>query len=125
MQWSPVLERLIIDDKLAKIDLKNSALNQTTGPYYLREGIVDPVKDGVVLLETEQIYPFPMSGSEKRKAEQNPYVMRTSTPNSIQVKEGMWLQKDALKLLQENRERNGRIKPLALYQVGLGGTWSI
>ena len=125
MQWSPVMERLVIDSKLAQIDLNEKLINQTTGPYYLREGIVDPVADGVVLLETEQIYPFPMSGSDKRPAEVNPFVMRQPSENSIEVRAGMHLQKDALATLQASREQAGRIKPLALYQVGLGGTWSV
>ena len=125
MQWSPVMERLVIDSKLAEIDLNEKLINQTTGPYYLREGIVDPVADGVVLLETEQIYPFPMSGSDKRPAEANPFVMRQPSENSIEVRPGMHLQKDALATLQASREQAGRIKPLALYQVGLGGTWSL
>lgn len=124
-QWSPVMERLVVDTKLAEIDLKEKLINQTTGPYYLREGIVDPAADGVVLLETEQIYPFPMSGSDKRPAEANPFVMRQPSENSIEVRPGMHLQKDALATLQASREQAGRIKPLALYQVGLGGTWSV
>ena len=125
MQWSKVLERLVIDSELAKIDLDNAAINQTSGPYYLRTGIVDPVADGVVVLETEQIYPFPMTGSERRPAEVNPFVMRQPSENSIEVRPGMYLQKDALPTLQASREQAGRVKPLALYQVGLGGTWAV
>jgi mannosyltransferase OCH1-like enzyme len=125
VQWSKILERLVVDTKLANIDLKEKLINQTTGPYYLREGIVDPVADGVILLETEQIYPFPMSGSVQRPVEPNPFVMRAPSENSIEVKPGMYLQKDALATLQATREQAGRIKPLALYQVGLGGTWSV
>ena len=125
MQWSPVMERLVIDDGLAKIDLNDTSINQTTGPYYLRSGIVDPAADGVVMLEMEQIYPFPMSGSEQRPAEVNPFVMRQPSENSIEVRPGMYLQKDALPTLQASRVQAGRVKPLALYQVGLGGTWSV
>ena len=119
------MERLVIDDELAKIDLNDTSINQTTGPYYLRTGIVDPAADGVVLLEMEEIYPFPMSGSEQRPAEVNPFVMRQPSENSIEVRPGMYLQKDALPTLQASRVQAGRTKPLALYQVGLGGTWSV
>ena len=122
MQWSPVMERLLKDERLGAIDLEDPALNQTTGPYYLREGIVDPVADKVFLFETGQIYPFPMSGSALRPAEPNPFLLRAPSENSIQVKDGMWLQKGALQLL---RAQGRPVMPLALYHVGLGGTWSL
>jgi hypothetical protein len=121
MQWSPVMERLLDDTKLGEIDLDDQALNQTTGPYYLRTGIVDPVADKVFLFKTEEIYPFPMTGSALRPAEPNPFLLRTASENSIETTPGMWLQKGALQLLQA---QNRPIKPLALYHVGLGGTWS-
>jgi hypothetical protein len=121
MQWSPVLERLLKDEELGKIDLDSPAINQTTGPYYLRTGIVDPVADKVFLFKSEEIYPFPMSGSVQRPPEPNPFLLREVSENSIETTPGMWLQKGALQLLQSQ----GRpIKPLALYHVGLGGTWS-
>lgn len=118
---SEVLERLLEDETLGKIDFDNPALNQTTGPYYLRTGIKDPVADGVFLFKTEEIYPFPMSGSALRPAEPNPFLLREAGENSIQVSPTMWLQRGALEALQAQ----GRpVKPLALYHVGLGGTWS-
>ena len=121
MKGSPVMERLLDDSKLGQIDLDDQALNQTTGPYYLRTGIVDPVADKVFLFKTEEIYPFPMSGSVLRPAEANPFLLRAASENSIETTPGMWLQKGALQLLQA---QNRPVKPLALYHVGLGGTWS-
>jgi hypothetical protein len=115
------MERLLKDEELGKIDLDDPALNQTTGPYYLRTGIVDPVADKVFLFKTEEIYPFPMSGSIQRPAEANPFLLRAASENSIETSPGMWLQKGALQLLQA---QNRPVKPLALYHVGLGGTWS-
>jgi hypothetical protein len=118
---STVMERLLKDEELGKIDLDNPALNQTTGPYYLRTGIVDPVADKVFLFKTEEIYPFPMSGSVLRPPEPNPFLLRAASENSIETTPGMWLQKGALQALQA---QNRPVKPLALYHVGLGGTWS-
>jgi hypothetical protein len=121
-QWCPVLERLLVENgPISHIDMANPALNQTTGPYYLRQGIVDPVADGVFMLETEEIYPFPMSGSTLRPAQPNPFLLRAATEDSIQVNPTMWLEKNALQKLQA---QNRPIRPLALYHVGLGGTWS-
>jgi hypothetical protein len=121
MKGSPVMERLLNDTTLGNIDLDDQAINQTTGPYYLRTGIVDPVADKVFLFKTEEIYPFPMSGSVLRPPEPNPFLLRAPSEDSIETTPGMWLQKGALQLLQA---QNRPVKPLALYHVGLGGTWS-
>lgn len=117
---STVMERLLNDTTLGEIDLDNPNLNQTTGPYYLRTGILDPVADKVALLKTEEIYPFPMTGSVLRPAEPNPFLLREPSDNSIETLPGMWLQKDALQILQA---QNRPVMPLAIYHVGLGGTW--
>ena len=119
---SDVLARILDDDVLAEIDLEDENINQTTGPYYLRTAIVNPVEDRVKMLKTEEIYPFPMSGST-RPAEPNPYLLRSPLPNdaSIQVSPTMWLQKNAL---EDLRTKGRPVQPLALYHVGLGGTWS-
>lgn len=119
---SDVLARILDDDVLGEIDLEDENINQTTGPYYLRTAIVNPVEDRVKMLKTEEIYPFPMSGST-RPAEPNPYLLQSPLPNdaSIQVSPTMWLQKNAL---EDLRTKGRPIQPLALYHVGLGGTWS-
>jgi hypothetical protein len=119
---SDVLARILDDNVLAEIDLEDQNINQTTGPYFLRTAIVNPVEDRVKMLKTEEIYPFPMSGST-RPAEPNPYLLRAPLPNdaSIQVNSTMWLQKNAL---EDLRTKGRPIQPLALYHVGLGGTWS-
>jgi hypothetical protein len=117
---STVMERLLNDTTLGEIDLDNPNLNQTTGPYYLRTGILDPVADKVALLKTEEIYPFPMTGSVLRPAEPNPFLLREPSDNSIETLPGVWLQKDALQILQA---QNRPVMPLAIYHVGLGGTW--
>lgn len=119
---SDVLARILDDAVLAEIDLEDQNINQTTGPYFLRKAIVNPVEDRVKMFKTEEIYPFPMSGST-RPAEPNPYLLRAPLPNdaSIQVNSTMWLQKNAL---EDLRTKGRPIQPLALYHVGLGGTWS-
>jgi hypothetical protein len=121
-KMSDVLARILDDDVLAEIDLEDENINQTTGPYYLRTAIVNPVEDRVKMLKTEEIYPFPMSGST-RPAEPNPYLLKAELPNdaSVQVNPTMWLQKNAL---EDLRTKGRAVQPLALYHVGLGGTWS-
>lgn len=121
-KMSDVLARILDDNVLAEIDLENENINQTTGPYYLRKAILNPVEDRVKMLKTEEIYPFPMSGST-RPPEPNPYLLRAPLPNdaSIQVSPTMWLQKNAL---EDLRTKGRPIQPIALYHVGLGGTWS-
>lgn len=121
-KMSDALARILDDAVLSQIDLEDQNINQTTGPYFLRKAIVDPRADAVKMLKTEQIYPFPMTGST-RPAEPNPYLLRDALPNdgSIQVSPTMWLQKNAL---EDLRTKGRPIQPLALYHVGLGGTWS-
>jgi hypothetical protein len=71
IKGSIILERLIDDDMLNKIDLETEFINRTTGPYYLRKGIIDPIKEKVFLFKTEQIYPFNVNPSYYRKIHPN------------------------------------------------------
>lgn len=122
---SRILERLIDDNNLGKIDLESEFVNRTTGPYYLRKGIVNPKKEKVYLFETEQIYPFNVNPSEYREVHPNTCLNKKSIKNSVTVplkdKDGspinIYLKKNCLSNLKNK-------KALVIYHSGLGGTWS-
>lgn len=114
-----VLKRLLdTDEMLDNIDLGSTQINKTTGPYYIRKGIIDPVKQKVGLIETERIYPFPMSGSVLRENKPNICLSNTNVNDGsqIQVAPNRFLDKNCMSKLPPNT--------LAVYLVGLGGSWS-
>jgi len=115
----PVLMRLLDADEdglLENVDFTSPEFNKTTGPYYLRKGIKDPDEDKVGLFETEQIYPFPMSGSD-RPGNPNICITNSAQPNTIQVGPTKYLYRNCSDLIPETA--------LASYMVGLGGSWSL
>lgn len=124
VQHSPVLERLLADDELAKIDLTSEYINRTTGPYYLRKGIVDSEDEPIFLFETEEIFPFNVNASAYREVHPNICLSPAEIPDSLQAKDGVWLKKDCLGPLRAAPAPPGQKKPLAIYHSGLGGTWT-
>jgi hypothetical protein len=124
VQWSKVLERLIADDRLGAIDYNSQYINRTTGPYYLRTGILDAKKDGVLLLETEEMFPFNVNATEYREVHPNTCLSPTEIPDSINAKPGVWLKKNCLAPTRAAMTAAGQKPPLAIYHSGLGGTWS-
>lgn len=117
----PVLERLLNvdndDNLLDQVDLHSVEINKTTGPYFLRKGIHDPVEDRVGIFPMEKIYPFPMSGSTREPMENTCLTNTpTTTEDTVQVGNNRFLYKNCI-------ERNP--DALAVYLVGLGGTWSL
>lgn len=111
-----VIKRLIDSDVLDEIDLYSTEVNKTTGPYFLRSGIKNEKKDQVGLFSHDQIYPFPLSGSELRERIENNCLSRTPIEDGIKFSEGQYLHKNCLDIIPPNA--------LAVYLVGLGGSWS-
>lgn len=111
-----VLKRLIDSDSLDTIDLSSTKINHTTGPYYIRKGIIDPDKDNVGLFDDTQIYPFPFSGSI-REAKKNICLTKNQTSDTVQFNNNQHLLKNCLDIIPN--------EALAVYLVGLGGSWSI
>lgn len=117
----PVLSRLLdADTSLDNIDLESSAINKTTGPYFLRSGIVivSEAEENIGIIPTEKIYPFPMSGSVLREPKENNCLTQDpeDKSNVIQVSNVKYLYKNCM-------ERNP--DAWAVYLVGLGGSWSL
>jgi hypothetical protein len=105
--------RAVLD---GEVDLKSKYINRTTGPYFLRKCILFyGAADGVYLFPTEKVFPFLVNGSEYRPAEKN-QCLGAEEPGAIQVAEGVWMIKDCLA-----RKYPGA---LAVYNSGLGGSWS-
>jgi hypothetical protein len=105
--------RYVLD---GKVDLKSKYINRTTGPYFLRKCILrDGVADRVYLFPTEKVFPFLVNGSEYRPAEKN-QCLGAQQPGAIQVKPNVWMIKDCLASKYPGA--------LAVYNSGLGGSWS-
>jgi hypothetical protein len=113
-----ILNRLLDTDILDLIDLENTNINRTTGPYYLRSGIKDEDLDTIGEIKTERIYPFPMSGSPYREDEPNICL------SNVNKDDGSQLQVSGDKYLDINCFDKLSPDTLAVYLVGLGGTWS-
>lgn len=141
-----ILERLLDYEKLDDIDLESEFINRTTGPYYLREGIIDALTEKVFLFETNQIYPFNMNKTEYRKQNKNKCLTKDSDENTIEVLKDRFLKIDCLdKIIEDKKyildevakkkklidDLEKEIKnsgyydiPLCIYHSGLGGSWS-
>jgi hypothetical protein len=118
------MERLLDDTRLGDIDYESQFVNRTTGPYYLRTGILDEKADGVFLLDTEEMFPFNVNASDYREVHPNTCLSPTEVPDSIQAKPGVWLKKNCLAPTRAAATAAGQKPPLAIYHSGLGGTWS-
>ena len=109
VEGSSILERLLDDDSLSEIDLESEYVNRTTGPYYLRKGILEEDEEEVFLFETEQIYPFNVNASEYREVHPNTCLHTTPLTDSVMIplkdKEGnpknIYLEKKCLENLQK------------------------
>ena len=109
VKGSSILERLLDDDALSEIDLESEYVNRTTGPYYLRKGILEEDEEEVFLFETEQIYPFNVNASEYREIHPNTCLHTTPLTDSVMIplkdKEGnpknIYLEKKCLENLQK------------------------
>lgn len=118
---NPIFQRLLSPERLEAIDLQNTEINHTTGPYFLRTGITP--EDRVFLFESKQIYPFKSQPSAYAPATPNRFLTREPVPGSIKVNEGMYYLPGGTAVLQTEFLVANR-GPLATYHSGLGGTWS-
>jgi len=129
---SEVLTRLLDPATLSAIDLNSEFINRTTGPYYLRKGIVDPQADHVVLIDTWKMYPFNKQATPYRP--EIPNVCLKIAPSNTEpgfvriANTGSYLRINCIKYLTDNAATLTNIQqhgvPLAIYHSGLGGTWS-
>ena len=99
---SGILKRLLDYDVLEKINWDSVYINQTTGPYFFRSAI--KLKDDILVIPTEKIYPFMVNDSEYRKAKPNKCITSDETMQNC---------------LKEKYPRS-----LAVYHSGFGGSWS-
>jgi mannosyltransferase OCH1-like enzyme len=97
-----ILKRLLDYDVLEKINWDSVYINQTTGPYFFRSAI--KLKDDILVIPTEKIYPFMVNDSEYRKAKPNKCITSDETMQNC---------------LKEKYPRS-----LAVYHSGFGGSWS-
>ena len=100
---SEILKRLLNYDVLEKIEWDSIYINQTTGPYFFRSAI--KLKDDVLVIPTEKIYPFMVNDSEYRKAKPNECVKSDNT-------------------ILHNCLKEKYPRSLAVYHSGFGGSWS-
>jgi hypothetical protein len=141
-----ILERLLDYEKLDDIDLESEYINRTTGPYYLREGIINPFAEKLFLFETNQVYPFNINDTEYRTRNINICLTKSNEENTIEVSKDKFLKIDCLNklikykknILDEVAEKKRLIDkledeikksgyydiPLCIYHSGLGGSWS-
>lgn len=112
-----VLSRILDTIEKGKINYNSKFVNRTTGPYLLRTGIHDPIKDKVVLIDTEKIYPFMVNDSKYRKAEPNLCIVsKPDGNNTIKIDKSTYLLNNCLE-----KKYKGSI---AVYNSGYGGSWS-
>lgn len=126
-----ILRDLLKPDKLEAIDFDSPHINHTTGPYFLRSGIEETDHNNIVLLKSEQIYPYCQQPTPYQGARPDPYLIeedeKSDTDTMKLIKEQndkkIYLDFDGLRKNQETfLLKNG---PLAIYHSGLGGSWDI
>ncbi len=111
-----VLKRLmdlIID---GNIDMNSKYVNKTTGPYFLRKGIIS--KNEVNLIATDLMYPFMVNESEYREAQPNNCLVKNidKQKGAFKIDDIRYMDRDCLSRHYPNS--------LAVYNSGLGGSWS-
>lgn len=132
---SYIFKRLLESERLDEIDYQSQYVNRTTGPYYIRSAINDEdIKNNVIyLFKSSSIYPFNVNETPYQPMRPNKCLYtemedengksinegEPGTENYVKIKDGQYLLKNCIKSL---RKKDDSI--LALYQSGLGGTWS-
>lgn len=127
--------RDIYDNKLS-----DENINRTTGPYFLRTMIRDPVADKVALMDSSQIFQFNQQPTQTHTDPIiDPFISATEVPGAIKVKDGQYfipggiavLQRAALGLPENTPLTSAHYAslvamkgPVTTYHSGLGGTWS-
>jgi len=143
-----ILRDLLKPGKLKAIDFDSPHINHTTGPYFLRGGIEDSDHNNIVLLESQQVYPYCQQETPYQEARPDPYLIEkdeeTDTIKLIkeQNNKKIYLDFDGLKKDQDRFLQNKEIEipeideerdnlivqhhgPLVIYHSGLGGSWDI
>ena len=110
-----VLKRLLSRAEKCDINFNSKYVNFTTGPYFFRSGIIDPIKERVSLLDSFKIYPVIVNDSDYRDGEKNKCIVKSSK-NAIKVNEDTFLLKDCTSKKYK--------KAASVYHSGLGGSWS-
>lgn len=100
---SEILKRLLNYDVLESVDWDSVYINRTTGPYFFRSAMKS--RDNILVIPTEQIYPFMVNDSAYRKAKPNECITADD------------------KVLH-NCLKEKYPKSLAVYHSGFGGSWS-
>lgn len=123
-----VLGRLLLKVEACNIDFKNKHINQTSGPYFFRSGIIDATNDKIALLDTLKIYPLMVNDSDYREATPNECILDKSDLNRMCIK-GKVIKQDAIRVdeyryLLKDCAKKMYPKALTVYHSGLGGTWS-
>lgn len=138
---NPIFKRLL--ERLDTIDLEDTRINHTTGPYFLRSGITP--EDKIFLFDSAQIFPFNAQPTPyKPEPKPDRFLVSTRLPGVFQYKDKppMYYVPGGIKVLQaeflvekglpdtlpefEQMEKLVELKgPLAIYHSGLGGTWSL
>jgi hypothetical protein len=118
---NPIFKRLLSPESLDDIDMENTEINHTTGPYFLRSGIRP--EDKVFLFKSDQVYQFNQQETPYKGPTPNRFLFREPVKGAIKVKDGMYYLPGGIQILQSEFliEKKG---PLAIYHSGLGGTWS-
>ena len=98
-----VLKRLLNYDELEAIDFESVYINQTTGPYYFRKGMLP--RDKILAIGTTLIYPFMVNDSEYRPGKPNGCITEDDT------------------ILHDCLTKRYP-KSLTVYHSGFGGSWS-
>ena len=100
---SEILKRLLNYDVLESVDWDSVYINRTTGPYFFRSAMKS--RDNILVIPTEQIYPFMVNDSAYRKAKPNECITADD------------------KVLH-NCLKEKYPKSLTVYHSGFGGSWS-
>jgi hypothetical protein len=137
---NPMFLRLLDDSVLDLVDLDDENINQTTGPYFLRSMIEDPVEDRVFMLKQPQMFQYRTQATQSLPVAIDRFISATEVPGSVKVKDGQYfvpggvdvLQREFLGLPEGQALTDEKYKqvveregPLAIYHSGLGGTWSV
>lgn len=137
---NPIFKRLL--SRLDEINFDNTELNHTTGPYFLRSGILP--EDKVFLFDSKQIYMYNKQDTPYKPSTPDPFLVSTRFPGGFKFTDNpsAYYMPGGIKVLQaeflqekgvpetlpefEQTEKIVELKgPLAIYHSGLGGTWSL
>jgi hypothetical protein len=122
-----VFKNLIDDEMLENINFNSKYVNKTTGPYYLRSGfdILDEDYSEIAVLEPEEVYPVPMSGSERAGAKpvENP-IIKVGAYDPNEDEDTVVVPGEPQKTIILNTWEQIFPDSLAIYLVGIGGSWT-